>query len=179
MLFGSIFHFIATSRNETSPRPPSLSTHHPKQPLKQLVSSTAQKRFLNRQQSQLASSQYRLPIAQHGCESASLRKVQATLKTWILNKFLFQLNLLTFGLWGKLGRLTHYAVDAVLSTPSFASPNTCLPTSSRDDLATNSSMNSFHHSGRHETLHWSDVSKVLGGGLDEDAAEAKDMEMVP
>ncbi|KAI1383928.1 DUF1748-domain-containing protein [Hypoxylon trugodes] len=24
------------------------------------------------------------------------------------------LNLLTFGLWGKLGRLTHYAVDAVL-----------------------------------------------------------------
>jgi len=25
------------------------------------------------------------------------------------------LNLLTFGLWGKLGRLTHYAFDAVLS----------------------------------------------------------------
>ncbi|PSS15226.1 hypothetical protein M430DRAFT_51838 [Amorphotheca resinae ATCC 22711] len=24
------------------------------------------------------------------------------------------LNLLTFGLWGKLGRLTHYAFDAVL-----------------------------------------------------------------
>ncbi|KAI0002857.1 DUF1748-domain-containing protein [Xylariaceae sp. FL0662B] len=24
------------------------------------------------------------------------------------------LDLLTFGLWGKLGRLTHYAVDAVL-----------------------------------------------------------------
>jgi hypothetical protein len=24
------------------------------------------------------------------------------------------LNLLTFGLWGKLGRITHYAVDAVL-----------------------------------------------------------------
>ncbi|KAH8682711.1 hypothetical protein BX600DRAFT_506277 [Xylariales sp. PMI_506] len=24
------------------------------------------------------------------------------------------LNLLTFGLWGKLGRLTHYAIDAVL-----------------------------------------------------------------
>ena len=26
------------------------------------------------------------------------------------------LNLLTFGLWGKIGRLTHYAFDAVLST---------------------------------------------------------------
>lgn len=26
------------------------------------------------------------------------------------------LNLLTFGLWGKLGKLLHYSVDAVLST---------------------------------------------------------------
>ena len=31
------------------------------------------------------------------------------------------LNLLTFGLWGKIGRLTHYAFDAVLSTYSLSS----------------------------------------------------------
>ena len=67
-------------------------------------------------------------IAQHGgccplcylsasdiVESRFSSSVSAASYRWMESKCLFQLlDLLTFGLWSKLGRLTHYAFDAVL-----------------------------------------------------------------
>jgi len=48
-------------------------------------------------------------------ESRFSSSVSAASYRWMESKCLFQLlDLLTFGLWSKLGRLTHYAFDAVL-----------------------------------------------------------------
>ncbi|PQE18005.1 DUF1748 domain containing protein [Rutstroemia sp. NJR-2017a BVV2] len=57
------------------------------------------------------------------------------------------LNLLTFGLWGKLGRLTHYAFDAVLRKihPLCDGGMTIVLTSLP---------NSIRLLGRNEKIHW-------------------------
>ncbi|KAB8302123.1 hypothetical protein MFRU_023g00070 [Monilinia fructicola] len=55
------------------------------------------------------------------------------------------LNLLTFGLWGKLGKLTHYAFDAVLLSAFLAGMkrSTGLTPSLKKDLTENKELNGW------------------------------------
>ncbi|CAG8949698.1 hypothetical protein HYALB_00002006 [Hymenoscyphus albidus] len=64
------------------------------------------------------------------------------------------LNLLTFGLWGKLGRLTHYAFDAVLISTILAGMkrSTGLTVSFKKDTITQNK----------EVNHW--IERYLGVG---------------
>lgn len=71
--------------------------------------------------STIPSPQHLLTHHNHGCQSTQPAR-PSDLRP---NQPQF-LNLLTFGLWGKLGKLTHYAFDAVLSMsalPALAKPS--------------------------------------------------------
>ncbi|TVY31815.1 hypothetical protein LOCC1_G008350 [Lachnellula occidentalis] len=58
------------------------------------------------------------------------------------------LNLLTFGLWGKVGKVAHYAFDAVLSMSSKS------PTSYEPEGYRLTSSSSLHFPRWHETINW-------------------------
>lgn len=76
------------------------------------------------------------------------------------------LNLLTFGLWGKIGRLTHYAFDAVLS---MSRPTITIPTSfcyantakRQEKLTHFFFLSSLDYPRGNETIDWLNVSTVL------------------
>ncbi|PVH88157.1 DUF1748-domain-containing protein [Cadophora sp. DSE1049] len=51
------------------------------------------------------------------------------------------LNLLTFGLWGKLGRLTHYAFDAVLFSAFLAGMKRSTGLTYKDSITENKDIN--------------------------------------
>ncbi|KAG9243642.1 protein of unknown function DUF1748 [Calycina marina] len=76
------------------------------------------------------------------------------------------LNILTFGLWGKLGRLTHYAFDAVLISAFLAGMKRSTgltPSIKRDSITDNKDVNYWidRYLGVGETV--MDYSVTLAG----------------